>query len=387
MTTNEIQVFSNSQFGDIRTAGTPEQPLFSLADVCNAIGIANPRNVKNRLDEWDVHSVDTPTMNQHGATVMQQMTYITESGLYDVIIRSESEKAKPFRRWVTSEVLPSIRKTGGYMVSKADDTPEEIMARALLVAQSTLDRQQKRLAEQSEIIDMQEQRIREQKRELEESAQKVQYYDETLTSVNGITMTKAANAIGLSVYQLTDRLQALNVIYKQGGQWLLRVPYCQWGLHQTRTRTYTRSDGETGSRTYTVWTQNGMRFITLLGKHDFNMRAAKAEFFNSGEPPQARKPLALPEPRHEPTEPAAGFPAEIKVLRTHYKLKMTEAMCYALIKSHGKMTVPIAYIAEQLSLTTRVVQYAVKKLRESGLITVEYGNGTPSTYICNDLPE
>lgn len=106
---NDLRIFNSPIFGEIRTAGTSEEPLFCLSDVCKAIGIANARNVKERLDEEDVHLVDTLT--QGG---MQKITYVTESGLYDTIIRSDSENAKPFRKWVTSEVLPSIRKTGMY---------------------------------------------------------------------------------------------------------------------------------------------------------------------------------------------------------------------------------------------------------------------------------
>lgn len=104
-----IKTFNNPQFGEVRTAGTSDEPLFCLADVCRAIGIANARNVKERLDAEDVRSVDTLT---NGG--MQQITYVNESGLYEVIMRSDSEKSKPFRKWVTSEVLPSIRKHGIY---------------------------------------------------------------------------------------------------------------------------------------------------------------------------------------------------------------------------------------------------------------------------------
>ncbi|MCR5270522.1 MAG: phage antirepressor KilAC domain-containing protein [Prevotella sp.] len=114
---SNIQIFNSPRFGAIRTSGTPQMPMFCLADVCNAIGIANPRNVKSRLDEDDVHLVDTPTSGG-----MQQITYVTESGLYDVIIRSDSEQAKPFRKWVTSEVLPSIRKHGAYMTGTTIDS-------------------------------------------------------------------------------------------------------------------------------------------------------------------------------------------------------------------------------------------------------------------------
>ena len=114
-----IEIFKNENFGEVRVAGTSEEPLFCLADVCKAIGIANARDVKNRLDAEDV--VQTDTLTNGG---VQRLSYVTESGLYDVIIRSESEKAKPFRRWVTKEVLPSIRKHGSYSIKKPkQDTP------------------------------------------------------------------------------------------------------------------------------------------------------------------------------------------------------------------------------------------------------------------------
>lgn len=110
---SNIQIFNHPKFGDIRTAGTADEPMFCLSDICKAVGIANARNVKSRLDEEDVRLVDTPT---NGG--IQQLTFVTESGLYETIIRSDSEAAKPFRKWVTSEVLPTIRKHGAYMDDK-----------------------------------------------------------------------------------------------------------------------------------------------------------------------------------------------------------------------------------------------------------------------------
>lgn len=111
----DIKVFENSEFGKVRVSVVDGEPLFCLSDVCNVIGISNSRNVKSRLDIEDVRQMDTLTEGGN-----QQVTFVTESGLYDVIIRSDSEKAKPFRRWVTTDVLPSIRKHGAYM------TPETI---------------------------------------------------------------------------------------------------------------------------------------------------------------------------------------------------------------------------------------------------------------------
>ena len=118
---NEIKLFNNEQFGQIRVATNENnEPLFCLADVCNVIGIANPRNVRSRLDDGDVHQMDTPTTSG-----IQQITFVTESGMYEVVIRSDSEKAKPFRKWVTSEVLPTIRKHGVYATP---DTIEKMIS-------------------------------------------------------------------------------------------------------------------------------------------------------------------------------------------------------------------------------------------------------------------
>lgn len=112
---NNIQIFQNEQFGKVRIAiNESNEPLFCLADVCAVIGINNSRDVKNRLDKDDVGLIDT--IDNLGRN--QQVTFVTESGLYDTIIRSDSEKAKPFRKWVTSEVLPSIRKHGAYMTNE-----------------------------------------------------------------------------------------------------------------------------------------------------------------------------------------------------------------------------------------------------------------------------
>ncbi len=101
-------IFQNEQFGEVRIAmNESNEPLFCLADVCNVIGIANARNVKTRLEDDDVRQMDTLTEGGK-----QQVTFITESGLYDVILDSRKPEAKKFRKWVTSEVLPSIRKHG-----------------------------------------------------------------------------------------------------------------------------------------------------------------------------------------------------------------------------------------------------------------------------------
>lgn len=138
-----IKIFENAQFGQIRTSLTESgEPLFCLVDVCKALGLTNPRQVKTTLSARGVITNDTPTYNQHGALVMQQMNFITEPNLYKCIFQSRKKEAEQFQDWVCGEVLPSIRKSGGYMTTRQDETPEQIMARALVLAKDTIDRQQ-----------------------------------------------------------------------------------------------------------------------------------------------------------------------------------------------------------------------------------------------------
>ena len=265
-----IQVFNSPQFGEIRTTGTSNEPLFCLADLCKSVGIQNSRNVKARLDIDDVRLIDT--IDNLGRT--QQVTFVTESGMYEVILRSDSQTAKPFRKWVTSEVLPAIRKTGGYLATNQDDTPEEIMARALTIAQATLAKREERLKQLEVQAEQQQVTIEIQTEEIKKSAPKVSYYDNHLQSVNTQTSTQAAKQIGMDAEKLHKKLKEIGIIYRQSGQWILHAPYSTWGLHSTRTQTYTRSDGSTGTSVYTVWTTKGVRFIIALCENGWDVKKA-----------------------------------------------------------------------------------------------------------------
>lgn len=139
---NDIQVFENSEFGKIRAMrGEDGEPMFVAKDICAILDLGNPRSSIALLDddEKGVHSVDTPGGRQ-------QMTTVTEPGFYKLVMRSRKPEAKAFQRWVTHEVLPALRRDGGYMVAR-DETPEQTMARAVLLAQATIDRQKSRIAE------------------------------------------------------------------------------------------------------------------------------------------------------------------------------------------------------------------------------------------------
>lgn len=113
-----ITIFNNPQFGDIRTAGTPETPLFCLADVCKALELQASAVIR-RLDDGVITS--HPISDSLGR--LQVANFVSEDGLYDVILDSRKPEAKVFRKWITSEVIPSIRKTGGYSLSKRYSLP------------------------------------------------------------------------------------------------------------------------------------------------------------------------------------------------------------------------------------------------------------------------
>lgn len=146
-----IKIFENAQFGQIRTSVTEQgEPLFCLIDVCKALCLTQPSRVKSTLRQDGVTTIKgvSLTTNQYGTTTEQvvPLNFITEPNLYKCIFQSRKKEAEQFQDWVCGEVLPSIRKSGGYMVAKADETPEQIMARALMVAKDTIDRQQAALA-------------------------------------------------------------------------------------------------------------------------------------------------------------------------------------------------------------------------------------------------
>lgn len=138
----EIQVFRNSLFGEIRTTGSADNPLFCLSDVCKAVGLTT-NGISRRLS-GDVIS-NHPISDNFGR--VQKALFVNEDGLYDVILDSRKAEARKFRKWITSEVLPSIRRQGGYMVAKVEETPEQLMARALTIANATLQRQNAMLAD------------------------------------------------------------------------------------------------------------------------------------------------------------------------------------------------------------------------------------------------
>ena len=120
---NELQIYNNEEFGDIRTVTIDNEPMFCLSDVCKALGLTQPSKVKDRLNAKGVSSI--PTLTAGGE---QKLLYINESNLYKTIFQSRKESAERFTDWVTSEVLPEIRKTGSYQKPMTTDQKIQLLA-------------------------------------------------------------------------------------------------------------------------------------------------------------------------------------------------------------------------------------------------------------------
>ena len=239
----EIKIFSHEMFGDIRTMTNENgETYFVGKDVAKALGYSKPENaVAVHVDSDD----KTTTLIQGtGSNYKSKAVIINESGLYSLVFSSKLPQAKVFKHWVTSEVLPQIRKTGGYIPTKDANGRKlsnmEIMALALQIQQKT--------------IEIQEQQI-------EDMAPKAEYCDEVLESVNCFTTTQIAKELNMTVHDLTRLLQERKVMYKQSGQYLLYADFARKGYARNRTHSYYDAEGEMHTRTYLVWTERGRWMI------------------------------------------------------------------------------------------------------------------------------
>ncbi|ARC28596.1 MULTISPECIES: BRO family protein [Bacillus cereus group] len=202
--TNNLQVFDNG-LGELRVTEKDNQVWFVAKDVCDVLEIQNTSDALKRLDEDERASFNLG--RQGNANV------INESGLYSLILASRKPQAKAFKKWITSEVLPSIRRDGGYMVTHEEESEEDLMARALILAQKTLQRKTKQL-EQAERV-------------LEEQAPAIEYHDKVIGIQGFKTVSEIAKELGLrSAQDLYQRLTKKNVIfYSAKGSYLHRPKY------------------------------------------------------------------------------------------------------------------------------------------------------------------
>ena len=234
--TSEIKTFEHPEFGSIRAVEQNNEPWFVAKDIAERLGYSNPRDaIYKHVDPEDKGVANCDTLGGN-----QGISIINESGLYSLVLSSKLPNAKKFKRWVTSEVLPAIRRTGGYIAAKADDTPEEIMARALLIANDTIQRQ---------------------KKQIEADRPKVSYCDEILRCENAILATTIAKDYGMSAVAFNKKLNELGIQYKRGGTWFLYDKYADKGYTRSETYKYADSDGRNCASVSTKWTQKGRLFL------------------------------------------------------------------------------------------------------------------------------
>lgn len=261
---SSVQIFNNPQFGELRTIENDKSVMFCLNDVMKSLELNHVTNLKKRLSEKGCNNITVPTKGGN-----QSMIFIDEPNLYRCIFQSRKKEAQQFQDWVAEEVLPAIRKSGGYIHSQPEETPEMIMARALKVADQTLQRNAERVKQlESEIEDV-EFKLAIASGEAEQLKQinikmlpKAEYTEQVLQSTNTYTFTQVAKSLGLrSVYVLENLLKDKKVIYKQSGQWLPVSNYADKGYFATRTHRYIKSDETIGTTISTVITERGRAWI------------------------------------------------------------------------------------------------------------------------------
>lgn len=261
-----IQLFTHPSFGKVRTTGTPENPYFCLTDICAALELRAP-DVRRRLAD-DVVSNHTATDTLGRPNILN---FVNEDGLYDVILDSRKPEAKAFRKWITSEVLPSIRKTGGYIRQEEGDTDADIMAKALMIARKTIDNKSQRI----QMLEGEKAVLMEENRSM---APKAQYTDEVLQSTSTVTFTEVAKELNFrSVSTFLQKLIEDRIIFRQSGRYLPCARYSGHGYFASRTHRYYHTDGSPDTSVMTVVTQKGRMF---LFNHFNNVKSEPIDIFN-----------------------------------------------------------------------------------------------------------
>lgn len=261
---NELQTFSNALIGNIRVTMINGEPFFVGKDVADILGYKNTNDaISKRVDSED---------KTDGVAICDPMgreqypVLINESGLYSLIISSKKPEAKRFKRWITSEVIPSIRKHGAYLTpetfTKALRDPEYI-TRLLTEMVAT----QKKNQELETVVAAKTQQIA-------ELQPKATYYDEILACADAINISVIAKDYGWSAVSMNKYLHEKGIQYKQGtgsggkAIWLLYQQHANKAYTSTKTEKYTGKDGEEHTSIRTLWTQKGRLFIYELLKND-----------------------------------------------------------------------------------------------------------------------
>lgn len=253
---NELQIFSNEQFGSVRVIEQNGDPWFVGKDVADILGYTNQNEaIQDHVDEED--KLNSKTLSSFELNLGQRGGWlINESGLYSLIMSSKMPKAKQFKRWVTSEVLPSIRKHGLYAVDEVLADPD-----ILISALMELKEERRKAKTLEDTVAVQNQQIAEMR-------PKASYYDVVLNCKDLVSISVIAKDYGWSAKRMNDYLHEKGVQYRQGKIWLLYQKYAERGYTNTKTHSYPGSDGDLHTSVHTYWTQAGRLFIYGLLKED-----------------------------------------------------------------------------------------------------------------------
>lgn len=253
---NELQNF-NFEGNDVRTVLINNEPYFVGKDIANVLGYLNTRDALSKhVDEEDKNSVAI----HDGKKGNPNQVVINESGMYSLVLSSKLPNAKKFKRWVTNEVLPSIRKHGAYMT-------EEKIEEALLNPDTIISLATKLKNEREKVeVERNGRLIAEQR--VEELQPKADYYDQILSNKGVVTVTSIAKNYGMTAPELNKLLNQLGVQYSQSGSWYLYKKYQKNGYTHTIPVPYSHRDGRPDIKPQTKWTQKGHIFIyQLLKEH------------------------------------------------------------------------------------------------------------------------
>lgn len=232
----DLQIFNNDRFGQVRIVPVDGELMFVAKDVCDCLEITKHRDAISRLDSDERGSVklDTPGGKQDIAA-------INEYGLYNLVLSSRKPEAKEFKRWITHDVIPAIRKTGSYSMVIPQTLPEALRAYANEVESHNATKA---------IVAQQEQQIAEFKPVKD-------YVDKILSSKSCLAITQIAADYGLSAQELNKILHEAGLQRKVGDQWILYKQHMAKGFTKSETFTFCRSDGRLDSKITTKWTQKG----------------------------------------------------------------------------------------------------------------------------------
>lgn len=247
---NELIIFKNEEFGEIRSMEINNEPYFVGKDIAEILGYERADNaIRKHVDKEDklTHQISASGQNRN-------MTIINESGLYSLIMSSKLPNAKQFKRWVTSEVLPSIRKTGGYIAGEENMTEDELVLKAMNVLNTKVE---KLRAENKDLL------MDNNKKDqiIGELRPKADYTDRILQCDDLTKVNVIACDYGFSAIEFNKILKKLGIQYKEGKDWLLYKKYRGKGYTQTKTFEYSHKNGIKGSRTTMYWTQKGRLFL------------------------------------------------------------------------------------------------------------------------------